>query len=114
MDKPDIIKSVCDALFSRDASEASNIIRDQYPFAAPSPALRAFSEIRALRIFLRDGFIDRYSGGRLVFPPVLRVVSCVLPKEFPYHKNWKANETHPAYWELFPTLDHVNSIARGG
>jgi hypothetical protein len=22
--------------------------------------------------------------------------------------------THPAYWELFPTLDHVVPIARGG
>jgi len=59
------------------------------------------------RIFARDGFIDRYRGSRLIFPPVLRLLSLYLPKEFPYHKNGKMTEGHMAYWELFPTVDHV-------
>jgi hypothetical protein len=66
------------------------------------------------RIFARDGFIDRYRGTRLVFPPVLRLLSHYLPVEFPYHKNGKMSEGHLAYWEIFPTIDHVVPVARGG
>jgi hypothetical protein len=67
-----------------------------------------------MSVFLRDGFIDRYSGARLVFPGVLRFLSRLLPAEFPFHLNWKMAETHIAFWELFPTIDHVVPIARGG
>ncbi|MCY1257589.1 hypothetical protein D9M68_82000 [compost metagenome] len=66
------------------------------------------------KVFLRDGFIDRYRGTRLVFPPVLRLLSHYLPGVFPYHKNWKMDKCHPAYWQLLATIDHVIPIARGG
>lgn len=114
IDKSEIIKSICNILSSGDASAAAVITRKQYSFIAYPQTVRTFTETQALRVFLRDGFVDRYSGNRLVFPPVLRVLSLALPKEFPYHQNWKMNEIHPAYWELFPTLDHVNPVARGG
>lgn len=68
---------------------------------------------RALRIFLRDGFIDRYSGERLVFPGSLRLLSLLLPDEIPYQLNWNS-ECDPLYWALYPTLDHVVAVARGG
>ncbi|MBI4745119.1 MAG: HNH endonuclease [Deltaproteobacteria bacterium] len=113
-DKANIIKSMCDALSFGNESAASNIARSEYPFTPPTPITRTFTETQALRVFLRDGFIDRYSGSRLVFPPVLRVLSLALPEEFPYHRNWKMTETHKAYWELFPTLDHVTPVAIGG
>jgi len=113
-DKSGIINSICNALSSSGVMAAADISRKRYPWIAHPHAARTFTETQALRIFLRDGFVDRYSGNRLVFPPVLRALSLALPKEFPYHKNWKMNETHPAYWELFPTLDHVNPVARGG
>lgn len=113
-DKTNIIKSVCDVLSSGDKATASIIARNQYPFVAPPPVVRTFTETQALRVFLRDGFIDRYSGSRLVFPPVLRVLSLALPEEFPFHRNWKMSETHKAYWELFPTLDHIIPVALGG
>jgi len=38
----------------------------------------------------------------------------LLPAEFPFHPNWKMDKTHQAYWELFPTLDHIVPVARGG
>ncbi|MFH1742645.1 MAG: HNH endonuclease [bacterium] len=113
-DRSDTIKSICETLSSGDYSGASEIARREYPFLAPSAGARNFTETQALRIFVRDGFLDRYSGVRLLFPPVLRVLSALLPKEFPFHRNWKMSETHPAYWDLFPTLDHVVPIARGG
>jgi hypothetical protein len=49
-----------------------------------------------------------------VFPPVLRVLSTVLPADFPYHPNWKTDLTHPAYWEVGATIDHVRPVSRGG
>lgn len=67
-----------------------------------------------MRVFLRDGFIDRYSGERLVNPGVLQMLSMRLRTEFPIHPNWKVSETHPAVWQLAPTADHVVPVARGG
>lgn len=68
----------------------------------------------ATSVSLRDGFIDRYSGTQLVFPNVLRLLSRILPIEFPAHPNWKMSESHIIYWELFPTVDHIVPISRGG
>jgi hypothetical protein len=114
-DKAGAIKSICEALSASGTSEAAEIARRECPFVlAPPSVTRKFSEAQALRVFVRDGFVDRYSGGFLVFPPVLRVLTALLPEEFPFHRNWKMEETHQAYWELFPTLDHVVPVARGG
>src|SRR4051812_30781608 len=65
-------------------------------------------------VFLRDGFIDRYSGDRLVVPAVLRVVSAELPNDFPFHRNWKLSDCHVAYWDLCPTIDHMVPVSQGG
>ena len=113
-DRANIIKIVCEALSSGDTSGASEIARQHYPFLAPPSIIRKFTETQALRVFVRDGFIDRYSGNRLLFPPVLRLLSVMLPDVLPFHRNWKMNKTHPAYWELFPTLDHIVPVTRGG
>jgi len=78
------------------------------------PAERGYGKVTCTRIFIRDGFIDRYSGTRLIFPGVLRVLSKLLRTDFPFHPNWKMSATHPAYWELFPTIDHVVPVTRGG
>ncbi len=37
-----------------------------------------------------------------------------MPEEFPFHPHWRMDKTHPAFWELFPTIDHEKPIARGG
>jgi hypothetical protein len=113
-DKADVIKTICGALTGGNIADASDLARREFPFLAPSLVTRNFNETLSLRIFVRDGFIDRYSGKRLLFPPVLRLLSLLLPKEFPFHRNWKMKETHPIYWELFPTLDHIIPIACGG
>jgi hypothetical protein len=42
------------------------------------------------------------------------LLSKILPREFPAHPNWKMSVTHMVYWELFPTIDHVIPVARGG
>jgi hypothetical protein len=112
--KAQTIKAVCDSLLAGDAQAAGATARSGYPFAPPQSTGRAYTEAECTRIFIRDGFIDRYSGTQLVFPGTLRLLSRLLPSEFPFHPNWKMTETHMVYWELFPTVDHIVPIARGG
>jgi hypothetical protein len=64
---------------------------------------------------MRDGFVDRYSGRRLVFPGTLRLLSSLFEVEFPFQRNWRSADCHFAYYELFPTIDHVTPVGgRGG
>jgi hypothetical protein len=63
---------------------------------------------------VRDGFIDRYTGERLLFPPVLRIISTLLPSDFPFDSHWKASVTHSAYWEVGASVDHLEPVSRGG
>jgi len=114
LDKAAIIESICSSLSSGNAEKAVEEAKSKYSFNIPERATRKYSEAEAIVIFIRDGFVDRYSGSKLIFPPVLRILSIQLPREFPFHKNWKMSETHPAYWELYPTLDHIIPVARGG
>ena len=66
------------------------------------------------KVFLRDGFIDRYSGDKLLFPGLIKIMTIEFPDIFKYHKNWKMSDTHMIYWDLFPTIDHLIPVARGG
>ena len=67
-----------------------------------------------MKQFKADGFIDRYSGDKLINPGILKVLSFYFPEEFPYHPHGKMTEGHIAYWELIPTIDHIYPIAKGG
>ncbi|MGD9848549.1 MAG: HNH endonuclease [Desulfuromonas sp.] len=93
---------------------AADMIRQHYPFTPIKKNGRKYTPRQMTKVFLRDGFIDRYRGTKLVHPPALRLLSHYLPECFPYHKNAKMNEAHIAYWELFPTIDHLVPVARGG
>jgi hypothetical protein len=114
MNPTDAISSVCALLAESRIGEAAATLTGDDPFVPVLPTRRAYNESEAIRVFSRDGFIDRYSGQRLVFPGTLRLLSLKLPEVFPYHRNWKFSETHPAYWQLCATVDHVVPIARGG
>jgi hypothetical protein len=113
-EKASVIASVCDALSAEDLATAASTLRRDYPFAPEEPIRRQYGPVESTRVFVRDGFRDRYTGERLVFPPVLRVVSIALPAEFPFHPNWRTDVTHPAYWEIGATIDHVVPVSRGG
>ena len=113
-DRAAIIGRALQTLCRGGRAAARDLLRAEYPFIAVTPEGRRYTEVQSLQVFLRDGFVDRYSGQPLVFPGVLRLLSRLLPQEFPFHPNWKMAETHPAYWELFPTIDHVLPVSRGG
>lgn len=113
-EKSAFIDQVCRALSAGSPEAARTILATRYPFAPEPITPRRYGPVESTRVFVRDGFIDRYSGDRLVFPPVLRVISAVLPTTFPFHPNWKTDVTHPAYWEVGATVDHLIPVTRGG
>jgi hypothetical protein len=56
-----------------------------------------------MAVFMRDGFIDRYTGDRLTFPGTL-YLRCCDRKSF-----------HPTrYRRKYPSIDHVVAVTNGG
>ena len=108
------IEEACSALAKGALDEAREVIKRKYPFEVLANEGRNYTDRQKTRVFIRDGFIDRYSGERMVFPPVLRIMSLLMPEVFPFHKNWKTSECHLAYWHLLPTIDHIVPVSRGG
>jgi hypothetical protein len=113
MDLSTIIDEIC-RMVELDVDSAKRLIREEYPFESITRSKRAYSPLDSTRIFMRDAFVDRYSGQRLVFPGTLRTLAILLPRDFPFHPNWKMEVTHPAFWQLLPTIDHILPVARGG
>lgn len=108
------IKQACKFISDGQIDEAAQHIDNHFPFKSLEKSGRQYTPLQKTNIFIRDGFIDRYKGHQLVFPGSLRLISHYLPKEFPYHPNGKMSVGHIAYWQLFPTIDHIYPVARGG
>ncbi|MDM8524124.1 HNH endonuclease [Desulfococcaceae bacterium HSG8] len=109
-----IIEEACCEISNGNLENAKNVINVKYRFEFFKNKGRNYTNSQKTKIFLRDGFIDRYSGEKLIYPPVLRILSFLMPTEFPFHKNWKTSECHIAYWQLYPTIDHIIPVSRGG
>ena len=114
MDKALIIKNLCELLLNDKKNDCIDFATTHYPFSTSSISKRNYSKYEICKIFLRDGFIDRYSGEKLLFPGLIKLLTIEFPDIFKYHTNWKMTETHLIYWELFPTIDHLIPIAKGG
>jgi len=113
-DKAAVLAEVCAALSRDRPGEASAVLRKRYPFVPITNAGRRYLVRRMLSVFVRDGFIDCYSGARLVCPAALRLISKRLPEQFPFQLNWRMDACHIGFWELAATIDHVVPVARGG
>ncbi len=113
-DKAGVLKQVSELLSANRLVDAASYIRQAYPFEPVEKSTRKYTPRQMTQVFNRDGFIDRYRGTRLVYPPALRLISMALPERFPYHKNGKMTVGHFAYWELFPSIDHIVPVAHGG
>ncbi len=97
-----------------DIDSAKEIINTEYPFTPVKKEGRNYTTKQMMEQFCKDGFIDRYSGEELINPGMLRVMSELMPEEFPFHAHWKTDECHIAYWDYQPTVDHIYPIALGG
>ena len=47
---------------------ARRIIKTKYPFKKPIVKIRKYTDKEKMKQFVKDGFIDRYSGQKLVNP----------------------------------------------
>ena len=115
------VSRICDTISGSSLESAATLARTEIPFESfdrtkrsGADTKRSRSDAEKVSVFLRDGFLDRYSGKQLVFPGTLRLLSHILPEEIPYHPNWKYSECHMLFWHLFPTVDHIDPVARGG
>jgi len=75
---------------------------------------RRVSDRTRAEVFLRDGFLCTYCGGRTIPRCILVAISDVFPDEFPYYAHYRRGTVHPAYWALAPEADHVVAHASGG
>ncbi len=114
MDKIDVLTKVSRMVCDLNFADAEILLRRELPFEAPQNAGRSYSVTTKLSVFFKDGFIDRYSGEKLLNPGYLRALSKLFPEAFPFHTNWKMNQCHIAFWQYTPTIDHLVPVARGG
>ena len=113
-DKSLVISDIAKMLLEENETIAKEIIKKEYPHIYFETEKRTYTMIQKMNQFIRDGFIDRYTGKKLLNPGILKTISHYFPDDFPYHPHWKMAKTHIAYWELIPTLDHIYPIAKGG
>ncbi len=98
--RADALVYACLALEAGSVNAAEKIIATGFPFSGYLNDEKPLSEATQLKIFRRDGFVDRFTGQKVFLPPVLTVLSEMLPDVFPNHPNWKRDETHQAH-EMF-------------
>lgn len=75
---------------------------------------RPVSDRTRAEVFLRDGFVCSYCGGRTIPRCILVAISDVFPDELPYHPHYRRGTVHPVYWALAPEADHVVAHSSGG
>ena len=111
---PDTIHEIIKARIAGDEVAASKALAG----ICFEPRLRSPerwpSRTAIARIYARDNYHCRYCGERVILTPVMRLVARLYPEQFPYHPNWKADSTHPAFVSRSATLDHVVPIADEG
>lgn len=110
----ELLQRAAELLATGARPAAAELLAREYPTAPAPDRKRSYTERQMMRVFFRDGFLDRYTGQRLVHPAALRALSFELPDAFPYHPNGKYGLGHQAFWELFPSIDHLVPVARGG
>jgi hypothetical protein len=67
-----------------------------------------------MRVFARDGFMNRFTGELLIFPAVLRLLSKEFPSIMPYQMAWRFGEIHIAYYDLYACIYGLIPKSRGG
>jgi len=85
--------------------------------AVPGPGRTrriSVSNVTQLRVFRRDSFYCRYCGQKTMFLPTVRILSDLFPDQLPVDPGWKLDHTHPVYWTLIASADHVIPAIRGG
>ena len=104
----DIIIKACAAVEKGKIEKAKEIISTNYPYSNFKNNLPETTVSRNLKVFMRDGFIDRYTGEKVILPVALSLLSFIIPDVFPLQKNWKYEGTHQAFYTIRAAVDKVN------
>ena len=109
------IRRVCHAILEGNIEKTRGILKSELSFVRVEAKERGrIPNNKMLEVFYRDNFTCRYCGRKTVFSGLLRIISHLFPEEFPYHPNWKMDKTHPVFWKLSTSCDHIVPRARGG
>lgn len=108
-------------LFAR-SSQPSTQLLEEFGFPAvysrtDRAKRKSISRTTQIAVFKRDCFVDRYTGEKLIFPGALLLLGEIFPDAFPTPKGsdgWRVGQCHPVYWSLWPTVDHIIPVAKGG
>lgn len=65
MEKIDVIEQAANRLLQHNFAEARIAIETEYPFHKLTAQGRHYTDKEKMAQFVRDGFIDRYSGQKL-------------------------------------------------
>ena len=65
MDKITTIKQSAKSILTGNIESAKNLINKEYPFKKLKPEGRSYTDKEKYEQFVRDGFIDRYTGEKL-------------------------------------------------
>ncbi|QAT39090.1 hypothetical protein [Clostridium sp. JN-9] len=71
MDKALIIREACSLILNESKQKAIKFINNNYKFTQETVQKRAYTDKIKMQVFLRDGFIDRYTGDKLLIPGIL-------------------------------------------
>lgn len=111
---PEVLGLVLDSLVKADRVTADQLIDSICFTPAPRRVEKWPSNTVIAGVYERDRYQCRYCGAKVILTPVLRLLGRLYPEQFPYHPNWKADATHPAFNARAVTLDHIKPIADGG
>ena len=130
MSNAEILQEATKLIANDNLQVASILVKTEYPFEkyvkpvssdrksstrikiVSEAEQRKYTQKQALELFIADSFIDRYSGEKLVLPSALYALSTIIPDAFPCGN--KRSSTHQAFWDLFPSLDHIEPVSGGG
>ena len=79
MGKIDVIEQAANRLLQHNVAEARIAIETEYPFHKLTAQGRNYTDKEKMAQFVRDGFIDRYSGQKLVNPGTVSYTHLTLP-----------------------------------
>ena len=96
MTKIQAIELSAEKILQGNITEAQTVMDTEYPFQKITAQGRKYTDKEKMEQFVRDGFIDRYSGQKLVNPGLLKVLSHYMPETVPYHAigKWNLVTTH--------------------
>lgn len=113
-EKIKVLEEAAREILKGNIIHAKEKIQIGYPFTKVTSVSRNYTDKQKMEQLKRDGFLNRYSGQKLLNPGLLKVFSHYMPQEFPYHAHWKMDACHNAYWQFVPTVDHIYPVALGG